>query len=95
MVAAMPEIQAVVGRSVTVICPASGYPLDTIAWARGNSARPLFLARITPPLLLALKSRPLARQDAPRPRGQGAGLPQRLPCPAHGHQRGCRQVSGQ
>ena len=36
MVAAMPEIKAVVGRSVTVICPASGYPLDTISWARGN-----------------------------------------------------------
>ena len=49
MVAAMPEIKAVVGRSVTVICPASGYPLDTISWARGNSARPLvFLPRIAP-----------------------------------------------
>ena len=40
MVAAMPEIKAVVGRSVTVICPASGYPLDTISWARGIKLSP-------------------------------------------------------
>ena len=94
MVAAMPEIKAVVGRSVTVICPASGYPLDTISWARGNSARPLFLARITPPPVLGPITSPLVRQDAPRPRWQGAGLPKRLPGPAHRHQRGRWQVGG-
>ena len=36
MVHPMPEIKAVVGRSVHIICPASGYPLDKIFWSKGS-----------------------------------------------------------
>ena len=35
LVQPMPEIKAVVGESLQIICPASGYPLDRIAWAKG------------------------------------------------------------
>ena len=35
MVHPMPEIKAVGGRSVHIICPASGYPLDKIFWSKG------------------------------------------------------------
>ena len=35
MVHPMPEIKGVVGRSVHIICPASGYPLDKIFWSKG------------------------------------------------------------
>jgi hypothetical protein len=37
MVHPIPEIKAVVGRSVHIICPASGYPLDKIAWSKGEN----------------------------------------------------------
>ena len=39
MVHPIPEIKAVVGRSVHIICPASGYPLDKIAWSKGFHPR--------------------------------------------------------
>ena len=29
------EIKAVVGKAVHIICPASGYPLEKIVWAKG------------------------------------------------------------
>ena len=32
----IPEIKAVVGKTLHIICPASGYPLDKITWARGQ-----------------------------------------------------------
>ena len=31
----IPEIKAVVGQTLQIICPASGYPLDKIAWTKG------------------------------------------------------------
>ena len=31
----MPEIKAVVGKMLHIICPASGYPLDKIIWTKG------------------------------------------------------------
>ena len=33
----MPEIKAVVGKSLHIICPASGYPLDKIIWSKGQT----------------------------------------------------------
>ena len=32
----IPEIKAVVGKAVHIICPASGYPLEKIVWAKGG-----------------------------------------------------------
>ena len=32
----MPDVKAVVGRAVYVMCPASGYPLDKIIWSKGK-----------------------------------------------------------
>jgi hypothetical protein len=32
----MPDIKAVMGREVRVLCPASGYPLETIIWSKGE-----------------------------------------------------------
>ena len=35
LVHSIPEIKAVVGKAVHIICPASGYPLEKIVWAKG------------------------------------------------------------
>lgn len=35
------ELKAVVGRQFTVVCPASGYPLEKITWTKGNAFRHL------------------------------------------------------
>jgi hypothetical protein len=39
MVHQMPDIKAVMGREVRVLCPASGYPLETITWSKGELYR--------------------------------------------------------
>jgi hypothetical protein len=36
MVHQMPDIKAVMGREVRVLCPASGYPLENILWSKGE-----------------------------------------------------------
>ena len=33
----MVDVKGVVGRAVRIICPASGYPLDKIVWAKGKN----------------------------------------------------------
>ena len=34
----IPAIKAVVGKVLELVCPASGYPLDTVTWSRGGAA---------------------------------------------------------
>ena len=46
----MPDIKAVVGRSVHIICPASGFPLERITWARGDTAIGAELLNREPPV---------------------------------------------
>jgi hypothetical protein len=41
MVHQMPDIKAVMGREVRVLCPASGYPLENILWSKGESGQRL------------------------------------------------------
>ena len=36
MVHQLPDIKAVMGREVRVLCPASGYPLENILWSKGE-----------------------------------------------------------
>lgn len=33
----MPSISAVAGKSLTIKCPAAGYPIDSIVWEKGNA----------------------------------------------------------
>ena len=33
----IPELRAVVGREFSFMCPASGYPIDRISWAKGKT----------------------------------------------------------
>ena len=47
MVHDLSEIKAVVGRSVRVLCPASGYPIDKITWAKGESSRIEIISKYT------------------------------------------------
>lgn len=32
----MPSISAVAGKSLTLKCPAAGYPIDSIVWEKGK-----------------------------------------------------------
>ncbi len=32
----MPSISAVAGKSLTLKCPAAGYPIDNIVWEKGE-----------------------------------------------------------
>lgn len=37
----MPPISAVAGKALTVKCPVSGYPIETITWYKNNMKLPI------------------------------------------------------
>lgn len=39
----MPSISAVAGKSLTLKCPAAGYPIDSIVWEKGKKLTTLTL----------------------------------------------------